>query len=399
MNTQASTQKAIFPVLFGFFIMGFVDVTGIATNYVKQDFSLSDSSANLLPLMVFLWFAIFSIPTGLLMGKIGRRNTVILSFLLTMTAMCIPLVYYHLATIFIAFALLGIGNTLLQVSLNPMAAAVVPRQKITSILTLGQFLKAVSSFLGPLLAGATAIYLHNWKWIFVIYTLITLLSTGWLMRSVHETVPEKKSVNTFRQTFSLYKDKYIRMLFLGILLIVGIDVGLNTTIPGLLMEKTGIPLEEAGLGTSLYFSARTAGTFIGSFMFVRIAPDRFMFYNMILAASTLIIIMCTGNTLWLIAIMIIIIGLSCANVFSILFSYALQHCPECNNEISALMIMGVSGGALVTPLTGLLSDFFGRNAGVSIFLLCFIYLAITALKLHRKDVYPANKDLSKQNNQ
>ena len=176
MNTQASSQKAMLPVLSGFFIMGFVDVTGIATNYVKQDFSLTDSQANLLPMMAFIWFAVFSIPTGLLMGRIGRRNTVVLSFILTIIAMCIPLASYHFTAIFMAFSLLGIGNTMLQVSLNPMAAAIVPSGRIASILTLGQFLKAVSSFLGPLLAGMAAILWNDWKWIFAIYALTTLLT-------------------------------------------------------------------------------------------------------------------------------------------------------------------------------------------------------------------------------
>ena len=241
MNIQASSQKAMLPVLSGFFIMGFVDVTGIATNYVKQDFSLTDSQANLLPMMAFIWFAVFSIPTGLLMGRIGRRNTVVLSFILTIIAMCIPLAYYHFTAIFMAFSLLGIGNTMLQVSLNPMAAAIVPSGRIASILTLGQFLKAVSSFLGPLLAGMAAILWNDWKWIFAIYALTTLLTMGWLSATVRETPRPGKTHATFRTTCALFKDRYIRMLFLGILLIVGIDVGLNTTIPKLLIEKTGQP--------------------------------------------------------------------------------------------------------------------------------------------------------------
>lgn len=384
MNTQASSQKAMFPVLSRFFIMGFVDVTGIATNYVKQDFSLTDSQANLLPMMAFIWFAVFSIPTGLLMGRIGRRNTVVLSFILTIIAMCIPLAYYHFTAIFMAFSLLGIGNTMLQVSLNPMAAAIVPSGRIASILTLGQFLKAVSSFLGPLLAGMAAIFWNDWKWIFAIYALTTLLTMGWLSATVRETPKPGKTHATFRTTCALFKDRYIRMLFLGILLIVGIDVGLNTTIPKLLIEKTGIPLEKAGLGTSLYFSARTVGTFAGAFILSRTATDRFLRYSMILAAGALVSVMLMGNTPWSISVMIVMIGLTCANVFSILLSYALQHLPERDNEISALMIMGVSGGALVTPLMGILSDMAGQTASLFLLLLCIIYLGAIPLKTCRK---------------
>ena len=68
--------NALFPVLFSFFVMGFVDMVGISVSYVKEDFSLNDKIANLLPMMVFVWFAVFSLPTGRLLGKLGRKNTI-----------------------------------------------------------------------------------------------------------------------------------------------------------------------------------------------------------------------------------------------------------------------------------------------------------------------------------
>ena len=85
MKTQENKSKVyqLMPVLFAFFVMGFVDVVGISTSYVKNDFTLSDTLANLLPMMVFLWFAVCSLPTGLLMGRIGRKKTVLLSSLVT----------------------------------------------------------------------------------------------------------------------------------------------------------------------------------------------------------------------------------------------------------------------------------------------------------------------------
>lgn len=246
MNKQNS--KAIYSILFGFFVMGFADVVGIATNYVKVDFSLSDTLANLIPMMVFLWFALFSIPTGVMMGKLGRRNTVVIALAVTALAMLLPLFFYDFACILLAFALLGIGNTILQVSLNPMVANVVSPDRITSVLTLGQFIKSISSFLGPIIAGAAASFWGDWKLIFLVYAVTTLISTIWLI----STIPGKEKLEeagaTFATTLSLFKDKYIVSLFLGILFIVGIDVGLNTTIPKLLMERTGMPVSEAGLG-------------------------------------------------------------------------------------------------------------------------------------------------------
>lgn len=377
---QSNSKWTILPILFGFFVMGFVDVVGISTNYVKQDFGLSDTLANLIPMMVFLWFAIFSIPTGMLMGRIGRRNTVAVSLGITIMAMLLPLFLYDFAGVLLAFALLGIGNTILQVSLNPMVASVVVPGKVTSVLTLGQFLKAVSSFLGPLIAGAAASFWGNWKWIFAVYAVTTLLSLAWLLTGVHEEKKKSAQASTFATVCSLFKDRYIVMLFIGILLIVGIDVGLNTTIPKLLMEKTGMSVSEAGLGSSLYFSARTIGSFVGAFLLAKIASDRFMQYSMMLGLVGFILLLLVNSLLW-ISVLVVIVGLACSNVFSIIFSYALQHLPERDNEISALMIMGVSGGALVTPLMGILSDAFGQVAGLSLLLFCLLYLGWISFRL------------------
>ena len=377
---QSNSKWTILPILFGFFVMGFVDVVGISTNYVKQDFGLSDTLANLIPMMVFLWFAIFSIPTGMLMGRIGRRTTVAVSLGITIVAMLLPLFLYDFAGVLLAFALLGIGNTILQVSLNPMVASVVVPGKVTSVLTLGQFLKAVSSFLGPLIAGAAASFWGNWKWIFAVYAVTTLLSLAWLLTGVHEEKKKSAQASTFATVCSLFKDRYIVMLFIGILLIVGIDVGLNTTIPKLLMEKTGMSVSEAGLGSSLYFSARTIGSFVGAFLLAKIASDRFMQYSMMLALVGFILLLLVNSLLW-ISVLVVIVGLACSNVFSIIFSYALQHLPERDNEISALMIMGVSGGALVTPLMGILSDAFGQVAGLSLLLFCLLYLGWISFRL------------------
>lgn len=401
---QAAAGKAVYPILFGFFVMGFVDVVGIATNYVKVDFALSDTLANLIPMMVFVWFALFSIPTGILMGKAGRRNTVALAMAITAAAMCMPLFFYDFGCILLAFALLGIGNTMLQVSLNPMVAAVVNAGRITSVLTWGQFIKAVSSFLGPILAGAAASFLGDWKWIFLVYALISLLSMLWLLGTIpgdekisaDKKIPEDKMVpgkdeipgkekgtetnTSFFGTIALFKDRYILALFLGILLIVGIDVGLNTTIPKLLMEKTDMPLQEAGLGTSLYFAARTGGAFIGAILLARLPAARFLQYSLWVAVVCFVGLLSAENPAVIFG-MIVGVGLACSNVFSILFSFALQHKPERANGISALMIMGVSGGALITPLMGVAADAFGQIAALSILLVCLLYIGFLSYKV------------------
>ncbi len=385
MKNENSFSKLL-PVLFGFFIMGFVDVVGIATNYVKKDFGLNDTVANLLPMMVFLWFAVFSVPTGLLMNAIGRRKTVLLSMVITFVAMLIPLLTYEFTLILVAFAMLGIGNTILQVSLNPLLQNVVRGDRLTSSLTWGQFIKAIASFLGPVIAGFAAASLGNWKMLFPIFAGITLLSTLWLVFTRIEEQPVEGKTSSFGGCFALLKDRTILMLFLGILFVVGIDVGLNTTIPKFLIERCQMQLEQAGLGTSLYFIARTTGAFIGAILLVKISGRSFLIVSMV-AAIVAMLVMLTMSNLWAILVLIFVLGFAIANVFSIIFSAALQRMPPRANEISGLMIMGVAGGAVMPPLMGVVSDAMGQAGGMALLLVAMAYLLICALMVVR----PAGK--------
>lgn len=382
MQSKSSLSRLL-PVLFGFFIMGFVDVVGISANYVKKDFDLSDTLANLLPMMVFLWFLVFAVPAGVVMNSLGRKKTVILSMVITFVAMLVPLFSYHFGVVLVAFALLGIGNTILQVSLNPLMTNVVRGELLTSSLTWGQFIKAIAAFLGPVIAGFAASSLGNWKLIFPIFAAVTLLSMLWLMLTAIPENHEKSKTSSFGASFGLLRDPMILVFFLGILAVVGIDVGLNITVPKFLMERCDIALEQAGLGTSLYFIARTSGTFIGAILLAKMAPRKFFITGVVVAmAGTLA--MLPLNNVWAILVMVFLVGFALANVFSIIFSAALQRNPSHSNEISGLMVMGISGGAVIPPLMGVVADHFGQTGGMVILLAAMGYLLFCALRMQHK---------------
>ena len=259
----------LLPVLFGFFVMGFCDVVGISTSYVQQDFGLSETLAGFIPSMVFIWFLLLSIPAALAMNRLGRKNMVQISNGITAVGMLIPFVHYNLATCMTAFVLLGIGNTILQVSLNPLLTNVVKGDALTSSLTAGQVVKAVSSFCGPFIAAFAAGTLGNWQYLFPIFALITLLSAAWLMCTPIREEAEAPQASPVGATFALLKDRTVLLLFLGIVFVVGVDVGMNTVAPKLLIERGGYPVEQAGLGSSVYFVCRTVGALIGSILLVR----------------------------------------------------------------------------------------------------------------------------------
>lgn len=160
VTNRKSFMLQIIPVMLCFFAMGFVDLVGTASNYVQKDLALSDSQANLFPSLVFFWFLIFSVPTGMLMNKIGRKKTVLISLIVTAASLFVPAFGDSYAVMLISFSLLGIGNAIMQTSLNPLVTNLISGDKLASTLTFGQFVKAIASFLAPVIAawGATTAF-------------------------------------------------------------------------------------------------------------------------------------------------------------------------------------------------------------------------------------------------
>ena len=386
MQTKNSVSQ-ILPVLFGFFIMGFCDVVGITSMHVKEDllgsFSLEfrDTLSNMIPVALFSMFLFFSVPTGMLMNKIGRKKTVLLSNLITIVAMFIPLIAYTFTMTLIAFVLLGIANTILQVSINPLLTNVVQGDKLASSLTAGQFVKAISSFCGPFIAAYAANALGNWQYIFPIYALISLVSTAWLMMTPIEETQVKSEVSSFGSVFAILKDRTILLLFLGIVFVVGVDVGINTAAPKLLMERCGMDSIAAGYGTSMYFAFRTAGAFLGAILLVNFSAIKFFRISIVIALAALLALLFADNQYAIFAIFAIV-GITIANVFSIIFSMAIQLRPDKVNEISGLMITAIFGGAVIPFLMGVSSDAIGSQMGsVLVILVCAVYLLFCAFSI------------------
>ncbi|REC62947.1 MFS transporter [Chryseobacterium pennae] len=368
-------------VMFSFFVMGYVDLVGIATNNIKIDFGLTDTIANLLPSMVFLWFLVFSVPTGIMMNKIGRKKTVLLSLAVTFLAVITPLIGYSFPIMLISFALLGIGNTLMQVSLNPLVTNIIKGEKLASALTFGQFIKAIASFLAPIISSWAAINFGNWRLLFPMFATISLISFVLLyFTSIEEKSGEDK-MSSFKDCLGLLADKTILMLFIGILVHVGIDVGVNITAPKLLMERVGMNLQDASYGIVLYFISRTIGTFSGTFI-LSLIPSRVFFMVSALLMVVGVMGLFFAETGMLLYICIVLLGIGNSNVFSIIFSTAMQLIPSRNNEISGLMIMGISGGAIFPFFMGILSDSLKSQQGAVIILLfCIIYLLSICRKI------------------
>ncbi|MCI5626323.1 MAG: MFS transporter [Porphyromonadaceae bacterium] len=372
------------PVMLCFFAMGFVDLVGTASNYVQKDLSLSDSQANIFPSLVFFWFLIFSVPTGMLMNRIGRKRTVLLSLIITAVSLVIPIFGEGYAVMLIAFSALGIGNAVMQTSLNPLVTNLISGDKLASTLTFGQFVKAIASFLAPILCtwGATTLlptFGLGWRVLFVIYAAVCLLSIAALGATpIREEKPDKAS--GVKECVKLLGRPFILLCFLGIMCHVGIDVGTNTVAPKIIIERLALPLEEAAFATSVYFIFRTAGCFLGAFLLRFVSARKFFGISVLFMAAAMTLLF-FAHSMTVIYIALALVGLGNSNVFSIIFSQALLATPKERNEVSGLMIMGLFGGTVFPLAMGYAADAVGQNGAVAVMAVGVIYLVYYTLKI------------------
>lgn len=386
MTSHQLKYAKLVPIMLCFFAMGFVDLGGIASNYVKADLNLTDSEANIFPSLVFFWFLIFSVPTGILMNKIGRKKTVMLSLVVTFVSLLIPVFGDNYGVMLCSFSLLGIGNALMQTSLNPLLSNIISGDKLASSLTFGQFVKAIASFLAPYIAmwGATQAmptFGLGWRVLFPVYMVIAVIAVLWLGATpIEEEKPDKAS--GFVSCLKLLGSPFILLCFLGIMCHVGIDVGTNTTAPKILMERLGMTLDEAGFATSLYFIFRTLGCFSGAIILQKVSARSFFVVSvicMLLAMAGLFV----SDAEAVIYTAIALIGFGNSNIFSIIFSQALLAVPEKKNEISGLMIMGLFGGTVFPLFMGFASDAMGQDGAVAVMTVGVIYLLCYTLKIKK----------------
>ena len=380
MDNQKVNIKKILPVLMAFFVMSFVDLVGIGVDRVSKDMNLSATLAQLIPSVAFLWFFILSVPVGVLQSRIGKKFVLNIGMCVTALGLLVPFFFYFkenrnlsFAMVLIGFAFLGIGNTIVQVSANPLIVDVVPVNRKSSFLSFSQFIKAIGSMIGAPLAAVFASRFGDWKLEFLAFGIVSILSVLWLASVKIDEAEMTENKATFSSSFKLLGTGFVLMMVISIFLVVGIDVGFNSNSGQFLIKHFGIDSTTAESGRSVYFFGRMLGTFAGAIMLTRISSRIFFMWTSVLGIICLAAILLISSPViaWG---LVFLIGLSVANIFPLVFSITVEKYPLRTNEISGLMMMAISGGAVIPLLIGWISDLSNVAFGMSILIICMIYL-------------------------
>lgn len=383
---KKGNPAVIIPVLLSFFVVSFIDLVGTGVDELKQDVTTPLYVLQLIPVVALIWFFLLSVPVGVWQDRAGKKRVLNIGILITTVGLIVPVIGNTLPVILVAFSLLGIGNTILQVSANPLLVDVVPANRASSYLSFSQFIKSLGSMVGPFFAGMIGPWIArlvgddspgSWRYGLYLFALISLLSWLWLsLVKIDETRPEREPAS-LRSCFRLLGNRYVLLMVMGIFVVVGIDVAINSNIGTFLSAKLGVGAEAAKYAKSLYFLAKMIGTFAGAVLLTRIAARKFFTWSSVLLALSLLALAFTPDqrSAWVIIFMV---SLGAANIFPLIFSITVGKFPERANEISGLMMMAISGGALFPFLVGYTMAVY-INGGMLVLVACAVYLILISL--------------------
>jgi FHS family L-fucose permease-like MFS transporter len=378
MNTQKINISRILPVLMAFFVMSFVDLVGIGVDRVSKDMNLSATLAQLIPSAAFLWFLLLSVSVGVLQSRLGKRFMLNIGMGVTALGLLIPYFFYSFAMVLTGFAFLGIGNTIVQVSANPLLVDVVPGNRTSSFLSFSQFIKAIGSMVGAPFAALLAARFGDWKLLFLVFGIVSILSVVWLGSVSIDEKKQEEVRATFGSAFKLLGTGFVLLMVLSIFIVVGVDVGFNSNSGQFLIKQFGIEQTAAESGRSVYFFGRMLGTFAGALLLTRVSSRKFFMWTSLLGIIFLVALLLIPSPVvaW---VLVFLIGLAVANIWPLVFSIAVGKYPTRSNEISGLMMMAISGGAVIPLIIGWVSDLSNVAFGMSVLILCMIYLFAVSL--------------------
>ena len=389
-------KMLLLPLLAGFFVMGFGDIIGTVMNQVKAEcVANADSISWLMPIFAYVWFLVISIPTGVMSGRIGRKNAVLVSLAVTVAAMAVPLFasaerwYLYV----VAFALVGIGNAIIQAALPALMSNVVEPSLLASRISLGQFVKAVCAALTPVFVYLTATAFGNWKLLFPLYGALTVGAAVWLLLS---KIPDERCQNnspthptthstTFAGCFAMLKEPYVLAMTVGILFSVGADVGFSVAIPEYLKNVFKVDVDLAGMGPTVYFIAKTVAAFAGAVVFAKVSAAKCFPWCMGLGLAATAAIPFVSSPFAFLSVVAFVAFLT-ANSFGMCMGLAIERFPAKANEITSLMVMAIVGGGVVSALLGFAQSVFGSAGIVMTLGLCIAYLFGLGLFASRRRV-------------
>lgn len=370
------------PIFLTFFLMGLADAMGPMSDGVRKQYELSNLLATLLPFFVYISFALFSLPGGLLAARIGKKRLLMLGLGLNAAALLIPsLRVPGFALLLGCIFLLGVGTAFLQVAGNPIMRDVSPAGAYGRNLSFAQGIKGIgstaSTYLTSAIVSVALLAGMGWRGIFPLFFVLMLLALV-AVASLRVDETRAETPPNLRSSLALLRQPVFLLAVGGIFLYVGAEscLGrfLKPTLQGLGLDD----LAANRYGPALFFLLLTVGRLAGSALLTRMSPRTCFRLSALVGLLGTTALLTGGGGLAIAGV--VAAGLGFANIWPMLFSITVEKKPECANELSGLMCMAISGGALLPLLMGWLVDLGWGPAAFIVPAASFVYLFLLSLK-------------------
>jgi MFS transporter, FHS family, L-fucose permease len=402
------------PIFLAFFLMGLADAMGPMSDAVKSQYQLSNVMSTLLSFFVFIAFAVFSVPGGLLAARIGKKKLLLLGLGLNAVACLVPSIQAPSFGLLLGcIFLLGVGTTFLQVAGNPIMRDVSAEGRYSRNLAFAQGIKGLGSTACThvvIVIGTIALFQSmGWRGTFpLFFVLMTIAFLGVILVRVKETKADVPP--SIGSSVGLLKEPIFFLAVLGIFLYVGAEASMGRFLLPTL-QAIGVNEKAAGfgpilsvldhvlsvlfpgsspasrLGPVLFFAMLTIGRLLGSAVLTIMTPRTCFRLSALLGGLGAAALMTGSPSLAIPGV--VAAGLGFANIWPMLFSITVEEKPECANELSGLMCMAISGGAIVPLVMGQLRDMDLKALAFVVPTGCFVYLFLLSLKGGRQPAAPA----------
>ncbi len=398
---STNTNLLLAMVVAVFFLFGGItNLNDILVPKLKGLFSLNYAQAMMVQFAFFTSYAIFSIPAGNLVAKIGYFRAIVVGFV-AMAGACLLFLPASHSGLFVAFLgalfVLGGGITLLQVAVNPLITSLGKPESAHSRLTFAQFFNSVGVFLmirfgAQLILGSaaktdpatltgaaldqfrvseTTVVSHAYVGIAIVLALVALVF--WLQRKAIPT-HAADHVN-FIESLSLLRNRRLAFGVACIFLYVGAEVGIASIMINYLEQKSvlGLDAKAAGLLLANYWLGALIGRFCGGFILRLTAPGKVLTAFALVAATLVVTSFASGGSLA--AYSLIAVGLANSIMFPTIFSLAVEGLGDRTPQASGLLCTAIVGGAIIPFLVGAVADAAGLKMGLIVPVVCYLIIA------------------------
>lgn len=386
-----------------FFVMGFVTwVNGTLITFFKKAFSLDNTSSYLVTFAFFISYTIMAIPCSMVLKKTGFKNGMSLALMVMAVGTLIFIPAAEMASyplFLVGLFTIGIGLTVLQTASNPYATILGPRESaaqrisimgiankgagIISQIVIGKLLLAGVASADPKdeLDKVVVPYLVLTV-VLVALALIIRLSKGLVEVSEEEEEPVAGAAVSIQKT-SVFQYPNLVLGVIALFCYVGVEVIAADTIINYGVSL-GIPENEARVFGAYTLGGMMFGYVLGIALIPKfVSQQAYMLFSAILGlVVTVVAVLTTGFTS---VMCIAVLGFANAVIWPALWPLALSGLGKFTKIASALLVMGISGGAIMPLIYGGIADSIGSTQKAYLLVLpLYAFIVYFGLVGHKK---------------